>query len=145
MTEKIIKKEDIPKLIAAVTKDVSLYGLVREKEDLVLKELSPKSEIILEYQNTKLPLKSLIFPQTEKIGSYDGETIQDPDITEKKMVIFGVRPCDTLSLTFLDKVFLDEKSIDTFYQKRRSNTTIISLVCTTPAETCFCTSVRGFP
>lgn len=145
MTEKIIKKEDIPKLIAAVTKDVILYGPVREKEDLVLKELSPKSEIILEYQNTKLPLKSLIFPQTEKIGAYDGETIQDPDITEKKIVIFGVRPCDTMALTFLDKVFLDEKSIDPFYQKRRNNATIISLACSDPAETCFCNSVKGSP
>jgi ferredoxin len=45
----------------------------------------------------------------------------------------------------LDKVFSGEFT-DTYYWKRRNQTTLVGLACDTPpSENCFCTSVEGSP
>lgn len=69
----------------------------------------------------------------------------DLPLSEEKAVIFGVRPCDALSLLYLDKIFIDEKFTDPYYRLRRDNSIIISLACRAPLKTCFCTSVGASP
>ena len=54
-------------------------------------------------------------------------------------VIFGVRACDARSFSILDKVFLADP-VDTYYQSRREHGIVVSMACTRPEETCFCTS-----
>ena len=45
----------------------------------------------------------------------------------------------------LDKVLIDEKFVDPYYRSKRHDSVIISLACSEPLETCFCTSVGGSP
>ena len=54
-------------------------------------------------------------------------------------VVFGVRACDVKSFDVLDKVFLAEPQ-DSYYKNRREHGVIMSLACTKPNETCFCTT-----
>ena len=55
-------------------------------------------------------------------------------------VIFGARACDIRAMTVLDNVFLHQEPVDTYYKNRRDHGIIMSLACTRPVETCFCTT-----
>ena len=94
--------------------------------------------------NTSRSAKDLFFPQVEnlvdfKVTGKQIEIIENRD-PAKPFVIFGVRACDCRSFDILDKVFLAEPA-DTYYKTRRENGTIITLACTEPEETCFCTAL----
>jgi len=128
MVQGLIRKEDLKKLIAAVSKNGAFFGPVMAGENVSLSKVEPDGALTLEYSNIKLPPKRLFSPQSEVIG-----------------VIFGVRPCDALSLVRLDKVFLEGEFVDPYYRRRRDNAIIISLACSCPLDTCFCTSVGGSP
>ncbi len=145
MTQGAIRKEDLKGLIAAVRKDGSFYGPVSGSDGVCLSELGPDDDMALDYFNFKLPPKVRFFPRSEVICTYQGVDMTSVPLAEEKAVIFGVRPCDTLSLIYMEKVFLDEQFADPYYRSRRDNSVVISLACTDPLETCFCTSVGGSP
>ena len=145
MLQGLLKKENIKKLISAVKKTGRFFGPVKGSEGMSLSELGPDDEPALDYSNLKLPPKRQLFPWSEVICTYGAENIAEAPVSGEKVVIFGVRPCDALSLTYLDKIFLDEKFIDPYYRSRKDNSVIISLACSEPLETCFCTSVGGSP
>lgn len=92
--------------------------------------------------NTSRSAKDFFFPQTESL--YDirmnGNKLEIADTREEceDFVIFGARACDVRSFGILDKVFLAEP-IDTYYKNRREHATVISMACSRPEETCFCT------
>lgn len=91
--------------------------------------------------NTVRSAKDFFFPQTENIADFkmDGKNIEIFDTREecKDFVIFGAKACDVASFTVLDNVFLAEP-VDTYYKNRREHSLVISLACSKPAATCFC-------
>jgi len=92
--------------------------------------------------NTVRSAKDLFFPQVEnlvgfKVTGKQIELIESRDPSEP-FVLFGVRACDCRSFDILDKVFLAEPA-DTYYKSRRENGAVVTMACTRPAETCFCT------
>ena len=95
--------------------------------------------------NTVRSAKDFFFPQTENLVDFKlkGKEIEisDPRTEHEDFVLFGVRACDARSFTILDKVFLADP-VDTYYQSRREHGTVVTLACTRPEETCFC-SVFG--
>ncbi|MBR3971724.1 MAG: 4Fe-4S ferredoxin, partial [Ruminococcus sp.] len=97
----------------------------------------------LDILNTVRSPKDFFFPQTENLMEFKvkGKNIELFDIREEAedFVIFGVRACDVKSFDILDRVFLSEP-VDSYYQNRRAHGIIISLACTRPSETCFCTA-----
>ena len=93
--------------------------------------------------NTIRSAKDLFFPQVENLVGFR-VTGKQLDLIETRdpgepFVLFGVRACDARSFEILDKVFLAEPQ-DTYYASRRANSTIVTLACTRPEETCFCRS-----
>lgn len=93
--------------------------------------------------NTVRSAKDFFFPQTENLAEFrlSGKTIEVKDIRSEHedFVIFGVRACDARSFGILDSVFLSEP-VDTFYKNRRDHGTIVTMACTRPEGTCFCTT-----
>lgn len=93
--------------------------------------------------NTLRSAKDFFFPQTENLADFkmNGKNIEVKDIREESedFVIFGVRACDARSFGILDKVFLSEP-VDSFYKNRRDHGTVVTMACTRPSETCFCTT-----
>ena len=93
--------------------------------------------------NTVKSPKDFFFPQTEDLMRFQmsGKTIEITDVREEKedFVVFGVRACDVKSFDILDRVFLTEPR-DSFYASRREHGIIVSVACTKPSETCFCTA-----
>ena len=94
--------------------------------------------------NTTRSAKDLFFPQVEnmvgfKVTGKQIEKLETRDVPEN-FVVFGVRACDCRSFDILDRVFLSEP-VDSYYQTRREHAAIVTLACTAPEETCFCTAM----
>ena len=92
--------------------------------------------------NTARSAKDFFFPQTENLVDFkmEGKTIEviDTRTESEDFVVFGVRACDARSFDILDRVFLVEP-VDSYYKNRRDHGVIVTLACTRPEETCFCT------
>ena len=93
--------------------------------------------------NTVRSAKDFFFPQTENLMDFktEGKTVEIIDTRSEceDFVVFGVRACDVRSFDVLDKVFLAEP-VDSYYKNRREHGVIVSLACTKPQETCFCSA-----
>ncbi len=93
--------------------------------------------------NTTKSPKDFFFPQSEDLMRFktEGKSIEVIDVREavEDFVVFGVRACDAKSFEILDRVFLTEPR-DSFYAMKREKGIIITVACTRPAETCFCTA-----
>jgi len=88
------------------------------------------------------PLKSLLFPPRESIGSLD-EPVQEPDV--KAQIVVGVKNCDLSALEIHDHVFLKTEPVDPFYAVAREKTLLVSCDCTDCREVCFCTVMGEKP
>ena len=130
-----------------------LFALIAEKETLYIPtDATTGIAQFKKWENgmkmsdklkTARSAKDFFFPQTEDLVSFktNGRKIEviDPRTETEDFVIFGVRACDAKSFEILDRVFLAEP-VDTYYKNRREHGTVITLACSKPAETCFCTT-----
>ncbi len=86
--------------------------------------------------------KDFFFPKAEGLVNFkmDGKKIEieDPRADVGDFVIFGVRACDAASFDILDAVYLNMDPVDSYYKNRRDHGTVVTLACTEPAKTCFC-------
>ena len=147
--EKVLAKKSFPQWVKTLS-DYQIFAPV-ETENLWSYELIENPEQInLEYLNTVLSPKKLIFPQREiylefSVESEDGLKVEEVLPDEKPSVIFGVRPCDAKALTLMDKVFGGDFD-DLYYWNRRKQAALVGLSCSTPpSSNCFCLTVDGSP
>lgn len=145
MTQVALDKANIQKLVAAMLAEGVVRAPVDTEDGVVLADISGKSSIAFDYANVKLPPKREFFPQCETVSRFGLDGVVEEQTDAKKTVVFAVRPCDAQAVAYLDKVFIDEKYKDPYYQSRRDATLIITLACSAPASTCFCTSLGQGP
>ena len=141
----VLDKKAGAEFVAAMLDEGEVLGPVADARGIVLRPYTIETPPAVDYDNFRLPLKRQFFPQCEVLASWDDAGMRETAGDDSPRVIFGVRPCDTRSLLQLDKVFTDNKSNDPYFERRRNNTLIISLACSDPAATCFCTSTSGGP
>ena len=93
--------------------------------------------------NTVKSPKDFFFPQTEDLMAFKmaGKEIEVIDTRSEveDFVVFGVRACDVKSFEILDRVFIKEP-VDSYYASKREKGVIVSVACTKPSETCFCSA-----
>jgi len=145
----ILKKEDFSKFINSFIKDHDIFAPVDKDNVIAYQKISSPDEIAVDYLNSKIPPKSIFFPQKDVLFNYeekDGDIVLE-DAFEKgsPKIIFGVRPCDAKSFKLLDNFFAFGSFKDKNYLERRKETVVIGLGCNYPKLTCFCTSVEGNP
>lgn len=149
MSKKILLKIDIPKIYSELSKDADFYAPVNERGNIKFKKINNPDDIKIEYLNSKVPPKDVLFPQLETIFNYEYEgqdvNIKERTDLEQKIVIFGVRPCDAYSFKLLEDFFGFGNVLDEIFLKKRENSTVISIGCNDPRHSCFCTSVGGHP
>ncbi|MFW9770688.1 MAG: 4Fe-4S dicluster domain-containing protein [Candidatus Thorarchaeota archaeon] len=149
MQELILLKEQIPKFYNELAKNYTIYAPTKEKGNIIFKKIVNVEDIVLDYLNSKVPPKELLFPKTDILFEYkiNGKEIEIEDIKnlDEKRIIFGIRPCDAYSFFLLENFFSQGEVKDEIILKRRENTTLIGIACNTPKTTCFCTSVGGHP
>jgi sulfhydrogenase subunit beta (sulfur reductase) len=111
-------------------------------------QVKKDSHLILNSERALLPVKSILFPPSERLFSIQ-KTGQQVHLEESfpgwETVVFGVRPCEARGAQVLDAIFLESEPADPFYARRRENTTLIGLACSEPGPSCFCTSLGGAP
>ena len=141
-----------------------IYQIAFEKLDLLLGALSRNETVYLPVDNaqgeadferyeagkklstrlnTRRSAKDFFFPQIQPLVKFrrEGKKIEifDERKESEDFVIFGARACDVRSFSVLDRVFLADP-VDTNYKTRREHSTIVTLACSRPGETCFCGS-----
>lgn len=140
-----IKKEALPRLYEAIAKENDLYLPVREAGKVNFAAWTADSTVDIETLKTDKSPKDAFFPQSENLYACrrdeSGISIEPEALCDRDFVIFGIRPCDVKAIEVLDRVFLTDP-VDSFYAARREHGTIVSLACSEPDETCFC-SVFG--
>ena len=125
--------------------DRQIYAPQKVGETLRFAPVTPDSELDLEFSNTIVPPKSVLFPQTETLYRYElGSTDLNLPTGEVERVLFGVRPCDARAMAIVDHLFSWDFD-DPYYLAKREKTTVVGLACLEPAVNCFCTSVGGGP
>jgi len=147
MKDGVISKQDFPQFLNHLKKNAKVFAPVVTNGEAGFKEWSEEDSVEFSYSNLKLSPKGLFFPQTETILSFDAGSVEEVPSHEEKMVVFGSRPCDSRALTFLDKIFSEENKgyNDPYYMNRRENAVMISLACSDPCRTCFCSSLGSGP
>jgi len=143
-------KNEIGKLYIELGEEFNFYAPIKEKGNLVFKKVLNPDDIVLDYFNSKVPPKEILFPKMEVLFEYktDGkdvtEIIERTDLDEKN-IIFGIRPCDAHSFVLLENFFAFGDIQDEIFLKKRANSIVIGIGCSAPKSTCFCTSIEGHP
>ena len=136
-----IAKSKLNDLYAKINESMGLYIPVKKAGEVNYAVWGEGKEVSLETLKTVKSPKSMFFPQTENMMKFktEGKNIEIIDIRDEKtpFVLFGIKPCDYKAIEVLDKVFLADP-VDTYYQARREATTIVTLACSKPEESCFC-------
>ncbi|MBC7234454.1 MAG: 4Fe-4S dicluster domain-containing protein [Chloroflexi bacterium] len=144
MEAKTLRRDRFSLWIAELLRD---YEVIAPRDELAYGRIEAPEEIWRGSDKPHRPLKEFFFPQRETLFGYqvDGAkvTLDQPPHLEADRVVL-TRPCDAAALTILDKVFFWDYQ-DALYREKRERTTIVSIACEQPCETCFCTSVGGSP
>ena len=141
---KSILKQELPRLFEEIARQQTLY--IPADDGAKQTRFLPYQEgmVLSDALNTVRSAKDLFFPQVENLLKFtvSGKRIEIIDDRDpiKPFVVFGVRACDCRSFDILDRVFLYTEPQDTFYAARREHGTVVTLSCSKPAETCFCTA-----
>lgn len=90
--------------------------------------------------------KSFILPIRSKVSDYPDDKWVDVKEERKKKILVGLKACDLVAISLLDKVFLEDKDyVDPFYKKRRESLILVSSDCAYSKDSCFCSLLGGFP
>ncbi len=139
-----IAKSKLNDLYTKISESMGLYIPVKTAGEVDFCVYDAEKEVSLETLKTVKSPKSAFFPQTENLMKFkkEGKNIEIIDVREKldakaPFVIFGVKACDYKAIEVLDKVFLSDP-VDSYYQSRREKGVIVTLACSKPEQTCFC-------
>lgn len=143
MNQMKLPKKRLPELLEAIRSHYRLVGPVWEDDELVFKELQQKGDLVLDDALPYKPPKEFLFPQVEKLLSFNeqGELLEGEPGPET--VIFGVKPCDLEALRVTTAVFTQGKFPDVYYQRNLERTIFIGHSCLQEKPGCFCKQ-RGF-
>ena len=93
--------------------------------------------------------KQFLFPPRAELfalrKNHDGWNDVTQQAETPKYAFIGVRACELAAIQIQDNIFMRSDFTDPIYRARRERTVIISINCTHPAETCFCTSMGTGP
>ncbi|NNG01825.1 MAG: 4Fe-4S dicluster domain-containing protein [Desulfobacteraceae bacterium] len=151
---KVIKidKKDWAKGIKALHKAYGLIGPVKEKEYFTFQVLSGGTIPDLEFRNTRLSPKAVVFPQSEDMFEYslddsreDHHLLKEVEKDYSPRVVFGIRPCDAKALELVKMNFDTDEYKDPYWLNLYEATTFVGMACDSPCSTCFCTTAGTGP
>jgi len=110
-------------------------------------EVTDPAQVTLDYVNSNVPPKELMFPETETLFRYRlGQDEIDAAVpsADDKRVILGIRPCDSQAYSIVERLYSWDFN-DPYFLNRLGGTTLVGLACADPCANCFCPSVGGGP
>lgn len=106
--------------------------------------------LLFAWANGPQALKPLTFAPREVLWKAErnerGELeFREVNAAASPLAIIGVRACDLAALRIQDKVFIEGRHPDPYFQARRQALLLIAVNCSHPASTCFCASTGDGP
>ncbi|MEO3993127.1 MAG: Sulfhydrogenase 2 subunit beta [Desulfurococcaceae archaeon TW002] len=87
--------------------------------------------------------KKFLYPPTLTLFRISSDwVVSTPAYEDRNLAFFGLKPCDLASIKVLDKVLL---GVDEYYTNLRRNLALIVENCTSPGDTCFCSTMNTGP
>lgn len=105
-----------------------------------------------EYTNLSVAPKGFVFGEREELFRWEGSektctAVSAPSsssLQEEDKILFGLRPCDTYGLAYMDRFFLGEHH-DINYHLRRQHVFIVAVNCLNAGPECYCASMGTGP
>jgi sulfhydrogenase subunit beta (sulfur reductase) len=133
-----MKSEFLKEFLMSLEKFGKLYGPKREEGILTYAPIERFEDLVLNGENTIIPLKKLFHPKKFNMFHFDDEGFKPDYSMIEKRVILGAHPCEIHGVLRLDEVFLVEPP-DPYYSGLRKSTAIIGFSCM-PSESALCKS-----
>lgn len=148
----LINKSQVSDIARELQKEYQVYGPVMEKEtkQCMFVKVDDIAELDLNAPIPALPPKHTLFPQFERIMSYQYDKKNQkvdikPDFDVSKKALFGLRSCDLTGVLCMDRFFLGQEFVDDVYKNHRKNMFIVTNTCNVPFKQCFCVCTDSGP
>lgn len=146
MSDRILKKSDLAKWLAALSAEFRVIAPVADGEaPPAFREIGPEDVPVLDNIRWVVPAKEYVLPRYEPLFTFSGakgEEVIIPSVPrDEPTLMFGLRPCDARSFAVLDAIYLDGRFSDPYYAARRASMTLVAYVCESKRWSCFCSSV----
>lgn len=106
-------------------------------------------EALFGFATTVQSAKPVLFPADEQlwrgVRAGTGFAVAETDPQADPVALLGIRGCDLAAILVHDVVLLGRAAVDVRYAARRDRCFLIAVTCTTPAGTCFCSSMGTGP
>lgn len=151
---KVIKidKKDWAGRIGKIQNNYRLFGPVMGEKFHDFKALGKGELPDLDFQNTRLSPKSIVYPQTEVMFEYsldekeaDHHVMKDAAKDYSPKAVLGIRPCDAAAFLLVKRNFDTPDYKDPYWIKSYEATTFIGAACNNPCSACFCTTAGSGP
>jgi sulfhydrogenase subunit beta (sulfur reductase) len=151
---KVIKidKEEWAKGVLALADTWQIFGPAKEKDYHEFKILGKGELPDLNFQNTRLSPKNMVFPQSEDMLEYTlDETKQDHHIMKEvkkdypRVAVIGIRPCDARAISLVKMNFDTQEYKEPYWLKKYESAIFVGVACDNPHSTCFCTTAGCGP
>jgi len=149
-----MEADALDRVLDELARSQTLIAPVRLGAEVVFRPVARAADVCRDYVNALVPPKRFFLPTPERLLRYhfaDGQPVLDRDEAEAQPItLFGVRSCDVAGLTQLTAFFSGETvgqrhTADGPFLRRRERTTILSVVCQKPGDTCMCVCCGGGP
>lgn len=133
--------EAIKRLIGAT--DQFIAPVLDRHGETFFAEVTDVEDVAERWRNSLLSPVAQLYPPKETLFAFrldeQGTPELDYKLDERKRIIYGIRPCDTKAVAYLDRFLMGGEFEDSQYAARRRNTKLITVACDRPAfDTCWC-------
>ncbi len=87
------------------------------------------------------PIKSFFFKASECVAKYPSISPSETGEEQGNFIIVGAKSCDLKAIESMDNALAKGAIKEPFYVEARGNATIISSDCSSPSQSCFCTTL----
>ena len=146
MADYKLAKEKLADVLSGLS-DFKVFAPTMAGDVARFAEVTDPAQVNLDYANSNVPPKELMFPETETLFRYrlgQDELEAKVPSPEEKRLVFGIRPCDAQAYSIVERLYRWDFN-DPYFLNRREGTTLVGLACADPCANCFCPSVGGAP
>lgn len=149
---KVIDKKNWTGGLDQLRKSYRLFAPVKEGQYHEFALLKNNELPDLQFSNTRLSPKSIVYPQSEVMFTYsldpndpDHDILKEAQKDMSQVAVLGIRPCDAASFLLVRKNFDSPDYQDPYWIRAYESTVFVGLACSAPCSTCFCTSAGSGP
>jgi sulfhydrogenase subunit beta (sulfur reductase) len=133
--------------VLAGLKEYKVFAPTVTGDVVRFKEVDDPAAVTLDYENSNVPPKELMFPETETLFKFRlGQADIEPEVPaeDARRLVFGIRPCDSQAYSIVDRLYEWDFN-DPYFVNRLRSTVLVGLACSDPCANCFCPSLGGGP